>query len=487
MTRVYGAERGAGASVWRGIVWQLGVMLAVCGVITLASEALNLRGESPLGAGLRLGLPLLPPILWLFGFALPARGRDQLRILLGVALLSALLAASIGIPLMRDVFAPEEWLPLESVFRRILGFALTAGALDAGLKLLALRIIVDFKALEGRGDILSLAYAAAVGYSFALNLEALWGLALLPGMSAILVFANLTIQLVSTMFIALGLIDSAFGGARSFVLPLNLLAAAATSGIITALYSGVMSGPLGLAGNSDRPLFGIGFLAIALLISLGVGYFLYNASRRRAREAFHGRGESPDGAGIGGMSPRQRWSLLFSALVIGICLVLGYSLRQSSLSQSRVYSNVEAGIQALYPDRWLLDEGGDYVFRVRDTARRGFPTVIEVSALPVGEQTSERNLLDRLTLSRAQTLIDYAVLGYDIFLLPDESAALSMAYSFVSRDTSPFLEGAPSIVAGLDILSTSRGQAVIVSFRADAAIYERELATLRWFMDNLEI
>ncbi len=186
------------------------------------------------------------------------------------------------------------------------------------------------------------------------------------------------------------------------------------------------------------------------------------------------------------LTPRQRWSMVFSFLLIGVGLIAGINLRDSSLSQSLIYSNVEAGITARYPFRWLLDEGEDYIFRVEDTALLGFNTLIQVSTLPVGPNTTERNLLDRLTLRRSQTLIDYTVLGYDIYVLPDETSAVTMSYSFVSRDSSPFLEGVSSIVAGLDVLTISRGQAVIISFRADASIFQRELATLDRFIQSLE-
>ncbi len=186
------------------------------------------------------------------------------------------------------------------------------------------------------------------------------------------------------------------------------------------------------------------------------------------------------------VTPRQRWSMIFSFMLLAFGLVLGVNLRDNSISQSRIYDNVEAGITARYPIRWLLDESGPQVFRVRDMSQRGFKTVIELSTLPVGPDTAERNLLDSLTLKRSQTLIDYNVLGYDIYILPDETAAVTMSYSFVARDASPFLEGVSSIVAGLDILTLSRGQAVIISFRADARIFEQELQTLQWFIRNLE-
>lgn len=183
---------------------------------------------------------------------------------------------------------------------------------------------------------------------------------------------------------------------------------------------------------------------------------------------------------------RQRWSIALSCLLIAAGLALGVNLRDSSIGQSNVYVNVEAGISARYPQRWLLDEGEDYVFRARDMAYRGYSTQIELSTLPVSPDTAERNLLDRLTLRRSQTLIDYTILGYDNYSLPDESPAVAMSYSFVSRDASPFLEGVSAIVVGLDILTINRGQALIISFRADASIYQQELATLDWFIQNLD-
>lgn len=186
------------------------------------------------------------------------------------------------------------------------------------------------------------------------------------------------------------------------------------------------------------------------------------------------------------MSPRQRWSIAFAYLLIVLGLALGVNQRDSTLNLASEYSNLEAGISAKYPARWLLEETGAYIFRVRDMAHRGFNTVIEVSAAPVGSDTSERNILDQLTLQRAQVLTDYAVLAYDEFRLADDSPAISMSYSFVSRDSNPFLEGVSSIVYGLDILTIRRGQALIIAFRADADIYLRELETLRWFVQNLE-
>lgn len=183
---------------------------------------------------------------------------------------------------------------------------------------------------------------------------------------------------------------------------------------------------------------------------------------------------------------RQRWALSLSYLVIAVGLLVGVNQRDSAMSQASVYSNDEAGIRATHPARWLLEETGDFVFRVRDMSYRGFNTQIEVSTVAVGADNSARSVFDRLSLARAQSLVDYHVLGYDEYALSDESSASSMAYAFVARDANPFLQGLSAVVNGLDVLIVRRGDAVIVSFRADSRIYQREIATLRWFIENLE-
>jgi len=186
------------------------------------------------------------------------------------------------------------------------------------------------------------------------------------------------------------------------------------------------------------------------------------------------------------LTQRQRWSIYLCYIAIAFCFYIGFSLRETSLNQTTLYTNVEAGITALYPERWLLDESGDYVLRVRDMSNRGFKTVMEVSTLPVTSDTVERNLLDRLSLNRSQTFIDYSILGYTDYLLPDETPAIAMSYTFVSRDASPFLEGVSTVVVGLDILTIQRGQALIITFRADSNTYEQELSTFEQFIQDID-
>ena len=98
------------------------------------------------------------------------------RRLIGVAVISALTASAIGLPIVQEFFRVQEWLPLQSVFARMLGYTLTAGIVDAGLKFVVLRYLIYPQGLRVRGDAIAYAFAGAVGYSGFLNLALIWQL-----------------------------------------------------------------------------------------------------------------------------------------------------------------------------------------------------------------------------------------------------------------------------------------------------------------------
>lgn len=182
---------------------------------------------------------------------------------------------------------------------------------------------------------------------------------------------------------------------------------------------------------------------------------------------------------------RQRWSYYLSVILAVAFFAIGLRLREDALTAVVPYANVQAGIQALYPQDWLLDTSGDYVFRVRDMSHLGFKTTIQVSVRPVSDDTDEQNVFNSLTLSRSQTLSNYGGSPIEPYILPNDVEALSMFYTFVTRETGTFLEGVPVVVAGLDILTIRRGQAIIITFQAESDIYERELAVFERFLDSL--
>lgn len=187
------------------------------------------------------------------------------------------------------------------------------------------------------------------------------------------------------------------------------------------------------------------------------------------------------------LSARQRWGHNLVMLFAVFAFVIGINLRDSALNATWIYTNTEAGIRAEYPQNWLIDTAGDYVFRVRDVSKTGYPTTIQVSVRPVSADTPPRYVFDALTLSRSQTLASYNVLSSNIeFVLPDESLATVMNYTFAATENDPFLESVPIVIRGQDILTIRRGQAIIITFLTESVTYQQNYAIFERFINSLE-
>ena len=273
--------------VWRRIALQLLAFSGLCLAVALANELLPLEFEPSARRTLSLALVAAPVLLWLLLSALPeSRAPRPRRRLIGVAVVSGLCAAAIGLPLVEDFFVIDRWLPLGSVIDRIIGYTLTVGIVDTGIKFVVLRYLALPQAFRVRSDVIAYAMAAAVGYSFYISLAQVWRLDPVWELAAILVLANVVAQFASSMALTLGLADSYFSDAFPTVLPLSLLAGAMIIGLIAPQVAGLTSGPLGTAGNTTRALFGLGFLLAALLLTLAVSYFLHSNAERRQRESY---------------------------------------------------------------------------------------------------------------------------------------------------------------------------------------------------------
>lgn len=190
-------------------------------------------------------------------------------------------------------------------------------------------------------------------------------------------------------------------------------------------------------------------------------------------------------SGAEGPDIRQRWAHYLTILVAVLGVLAGLVLRNDALFAVVPYTNTEAGIRALYPANWLIDTQGDYVFRVRNTIRTGFRTTIQVATRPISADTTSRNIFDTLSFNRSQTLADYNVTATEAITLGDDIPATQMAYSYVARQTNPFLQSVPEVVRGLDILVLSRGQAIVITFRAAATAYDVEYQRFQQFLDSL--
>jgi hypothetical protein len=170
-----------------------------------------------------------------------------------------------------------------------------------------------------------------------------------------------------------------------------------------------------------------------------------------------------------------------------LTFIIGINLRDSVLNATWLYTNTEAGIRAEYPQNWLIDTQGEYIFRVRDTSQLGYPTTIQVSTQPVGPDTPLRYIVDALSLNRAQILDSYSVLSSGRSItLHNESVGLIIDYTFAANENDPFLESIPIVVRGQDILAVKRGQVIIITFLSGSTTYDRNYQRFERFMDSLE-
>ncbi|MBL8155533.1 MAG: hypothetical protein JNM70_15225 [Anaerolineae bacterium] len=186
-------------------------------------------------------------------------------------------------------------------------------------------------------------------------------------------------------------------------------------------------------------------------------------------------------------SNRERWNHLLAIVTAVVLFAIGVNLRDSAIYASTPYNNLEAGIRVEYPRNWLIDTADRYILRVRDLSGMGFKTTLQISLQPVGAETSYRTIFDGLTLNRSQILAAYRELSRDDeFLLPNEVAAASMSYTYADLQNDPFQQAIPSVVRGTDVVVIRRGQAIIITFLADASSYQNDLPYFDRFLRSLD-
>ncbi|MFN8529613.1 MAG: hypothetical protein U0670_13465 [Anaerolineae bacterium] len=186
------------------------------------------------------------------------------------------------------------------------------------------------------------------------------------------------------------------------------------------------------------------------------------------------------------LSLRQRWSHYLVIFYGVLMVIVAINLRDSILYATVPYEDVRAGIRCLYPQNWLLDTDGDYVFRVRDMTQPDFKTTVQVQIIPISPSSTVRNLLDDLKLTRAQVYAAYQQFPREEITLANDIPASSVEYTFVSSGTDPFLETLPTVVEGQDIIVLQRGQAVVITFQSSAERYEQLYPIFQTFLDDLE-
>ena len=186
-------------------------------------------------------------------------------------------------------------------------------------------------------------------------------------------------------------------------------------------------------------------------------------------------------------TPRQRWSNIFTIAYAALAILIAMQLRSATENATVVFSDPVVGLTVQYPQNWLLDTSGASVLTVSDQSADGFKTSIEVQVLPLGVGLSERNIVDDLILRRSQSLASFDVLERSTATLGEnEQPATSMTFTYVSGEQNPFLESLPTVVEGIDVITTQGGQALIVTLRSDVRSFDESLPIFQRFLNDLD-
>lgn len=189
------------------------------------------------------------------------------------------------------------------------------------------------------------------------------------------------------------------------------------------------------------------------------------------------------------ITTRQRWSHYITVALGILAVVILVNLRANIQGAASQYVNNAEGITAYYPQNWLLEEsdGTDYIFRVSNLREIGFKTTFQVSVEPVNQLPTSRTIFDALSMQRAQNLTAFRRLSIEPYTGSADFEATTANYLYVATDTNPFQQSVPVVVRGIDILTLTRDQAVIITMLSNADTFEENLVLFEQFVNRLEL
>lgn len=271
---------------WQSIFTEVGVLLVITSLLFIGALFLGIRVPATLTTPVNYALALLPAGLWMiFSFLREFTVQAPRERLLLVFILSALVANAVGIPLVKDLLRPEEWLTSQSTVNRILGYAVTVGIVQEFLKYAVIRFAAWPGWFRIREDGVAYAATAAIGYATISSLQFVSAnSAAQVDAIALRVLAIVTMNLIPTLVIGYGFSQTLFDRANVFVLTLTLLIAAILSGFVVAFRSGVVNAPLDFTISATRPLIGYLFTVAASVVPLAALYFLSSVAELRAKQ-----------------------------------------------------------------------------------------------------------------------------------------------------------------------------------------------------------
>jgi hypothetical protein len=435
---------------------------------------------------INIGLTGVLPTVYFFRVsAIQSKADASSSALLRIFALTLLVAGAVGLPLIYLAFQPNQWLPGESTTNRILGYAMTVGLTQVATTYLLLRALA-WELAASKHQVLLVSTTIGLAFACASSVAQAVLFNPMPDAFAIRLVFQFGVGLLVASVVSYMLYQMR-RDAVPIILPVLVLGVTmVVIGVAISLRSGLSNAQITVAAVNARPLIGLLFSVGLAVVGAGAAWFLMKQQDRS-------KSSTPANAApivydfVDTLSFRQRWSHYVVLAFFMVGLAAGFFLRDRTVNRLVLYQDLETGIRVAYPANWLIDRSGsEYVFRVRNMRTQGFKTTIQVSVIPIGRDTSERNIADLLAVQRSRQLIDYRLLSVTPTTFNGVPADV-VTYTFISRDPSPFLESVPTVVFGEDIIFFSRGQAIVLTFRADAALFQAEYTRFQRFLNSLEL
>ena len=257
--------------LWTAGAGQIIVLLLFVGLVALIAPSLpaTLSGSGLILAGIILAL--VPAFVWLAFFYQQDRLEPEPKgYIARVGLLGALLAAGVGIPLVRDFFRVGDWLYADDL-THLLGSILVIGFIQEFLKYAAVRYSVYGSAeFDERVDGVIYATAAGVGFATMLNLDYVvsrGGVDLGIGAIRVTITALAHASIAGIMGYFLG--QAKFEHTPPYYLPGGLALAAVLNGLFFWAQDLVT-----LRGITVNPWYGLVLAIVIAIIVLGIVFWL---------------------------------------------------------------------------------------------------------------------------------------------------------------------------------------------------------------------
>ncbi len=259
------------------IVEILGIGIFAALVALLANDAkLQISGNTLIIAGIVLAI--VPALLWIMAFYRQDLEPEPKAYVFGMFLLGAVLAKGIGEPVIRDLFAVQNWI-FQNTFLGFLASILIIGMVQEFIKYAAVRYTI-YNATEFDQPVDGIIYCASagLGYATALNINYILtngGVDL--GVGAIVCAVEALAQASTAGVVGYFLGQAKFRKMGPLWLPVGLLVAAALNGVISMTLELIPQ--LGTFGFNAWAA-----LITAIIIAGGIFFFLLRTMQRLNRQ-----------------------------------------------------------------------------------------------------------------------------------------------------------------------------------------------------------